>query len=385
MSASVITFANLGKKRNLKTADIAPVLDELRGHGDLAQVICQLHAGFDLKNTASAMPEPIRYLLRAYELLRGRALARRTTERLFDFFARYRLKPAALAFFHGGYFLPKTLAKARAQGAITVDIAVSAHLAANAGLEQQEFGRLGLAYTGVYMRLAEEAPHLNEFEYVITMSDFAKQTYIDAGYPKERLFVAIPDIDSKRFAPSGTSPQKFRVLYMAHTQPLKGLHYLLDAWESFAFPDAELVIVGGFSEMPEELKLRYLERMHADSRITWVLGTHTPEQYYHDASVVVLPSLTEGFGRVTLEAMACGLPVITTEHARGLVEDGKTGFIVPVRDAAAIREKLEYLHQHPELAKGMGREARAAVEAKKPFGTAVYEIYQEILRREGKA
>jgi alpha-maltose-1-phosphate synthase len=99
----------------------------------------------------------------------------------------------------------------------------------------------------------------------------------------------------------------------------------------------------------------------------------------------VFPSLTEGFGRVTLEAMACGIPVITTENARGIVEDGKTGFVVPIRDAKALAEKIQYLYDNREIASEMGRQARLAVEKKKPFGEAVYEIYQEILKREGKS
>ena len=171
------------------------------------------------------------------------------------------------------------------------------------------------------------------------------------------------------------------MLYLAHTQPLKGLHYLLDAWESLGLPDAELVIIGELSEMPDELRKKYQERMQGDSRITWTAGTHTPEKYYHEASVLVFPSLTEGFGRVTIEAMACGLPVITTEHAPGIVEDGTTGFIVPIRDAQAIREKIEYLYLHPDAREQMGRSARKAVEDKKPFGEEVLEIYREILRR----
>ena len=97
---------------------------------------------------------------------------------------------------------------------------------------------------------------------------------------------------------------------------------------------------------------------------------------------MVFASLTEGFGRVTLEAMASGIPVVTTENARGIVEDGKTGFVVPIRDAEAIAEKIQYLYDHRDILKEMGKEARKAVENKKPFGKAVYEIYEEILKKE---
>ena len=96
------------------------------------------------------------------------------------------------------------------------------------------------------------------------------------------------------------------------------------------------------------------------------------------------PSLTEGFGRVTLEAMACGVPVITTENARGIVEDGKSGFVVPIRDARALGEKIEYLYSNRDAASRMGGEARASVERKEPFGKAVFRVYEEAMRREEK-
>ena len=81
--------------------------------------------------------------------------------------------------------------------------------------------------------------------------------------------------------------------------------------------------------------------------------------------------------------MACGVPVITTENAKGIVEDGETGFIVPIRDPEAIREKIEFLYNNPDVREKMGRKARKAVLEKESFADQVYGIYQEILEREG--
>ena len=132
--------------------------------------------------------------------------------------------------------------------------------------------------------------------------------------------------------------------------------------------------------MPSSLKDEYDSRIRESKNTRWVGGSIAPEEYYRQASVLVFPSLTEGFGRVTLEAMACGIPVITTENARGIVEDGKTGFVVPIRDATAIREKIEYLYRNKDIAAAMGVEARKAVESKKPFDQSLFEIYKEILK-----
>lgn len=385
MSASIVTFANLGRKQNLRTTDMLPLIEAFIEKGVLQQIVCQINTGFHFKHTYSAIPAWLRYPMRILEKLSGKAFPRPMTEKLFDFFTARRLARTDVTLFHGGFTMPRAVLRAHILGSLTVDMSVSADLATNVALEKEELPYLGFPdYEGTYTRIAREAAHLNQFDYLIVMSEFTKKSHIAAGYPADRIYMAHIDVDAERFAPQERAHDApFRVLYLAHTQPLKGLHYLLDAWESLDLSGAELVIIGGFGEMPEELKQHYIDRIQSDPRIKWTAGTHTPEKYFHEASVLVFPSLTEGFGRVTIEAMACGLPVITTTHAPGIVEDGKTGFVVPARDAQAIKEKIEYLYHHPDIREQMGKAARKAVEDKKSFGEAVFEIYRDILRREG--
>jgi glycosyltransferase involved in cell wall biosynthesis len=264
---------------------------------------------------------------------------------------------------HGCFFLPKTVQRARILGSKVVDISVSAYFHANAQLEREELTMLGFPeYAGAYSKLSEEMTPLGQIDYMILMSEFTKKTYIAAGYPEDHIFIAHLDVDTERFSPAvqqEDSSSSFKVVYMAFTQPLKGLHYLLDAWEQLPhLHDAELIIAGFFADMPEELRQQYITRIQKDSRITWLPNTQIPEEYYRKASVFVFPSLTEGFGRSTIEAMACAVPVITTVHAQGIVEDGKTGFVVPIRDAQAIKEKIEYLYNHKDVALAMGEDAR---------------------------
>jgi glycosyltransferase involved in cell wall biosynthesis len=386
MSVSLITFANLGKKTNLRTTDILPIIETFEKRNELKQVVCQINGDFYFRNTYSAIPDVIRYPMRAIEKIFKITFKRRTIERLFDFFTALRLKFADVTFLHGGHVFPRAARRARALGSITVDISASAYVTANKALEKEEFEILNIkGYEGWYSRLVKEATDIREMDYRILMSEFTKRTYVEAGYPADRIFIAHIDVDTERFAPVEKEEKgPFQALYLAHTQPLKGLHYLLDAWESLSLPDAELQIIGMFTDMPPELSDRYLSRIEKNKSIKYMAGTHTPEEYLRNASVFVFPSLTEGFGRVTLEAMSCGLPVITTEHATGLVEDGKTGYVIPIRNSAIIAEKLKYLYENRDVLKKMSKEARHAVETKKPFGEAVLEIYQEILLRNNK-
>ena len=82
--------------------------------------------------------------------------------------------------------------------------------------------------------------------------------------------------------------------------------------------------------------------------------------YYQEASVFVLPSLNEGMSNALLEALACGLPIIATDTggSKELVTDGENGFIVKMKSAADIAEKLERLIQDTELRQRFGEASR---------------------------
>ncbi len=80
-----------------------------------------------------------------------------------------------------------------------------------------------------------------------------------------------------------------------------------------------------------------------------------PAEGYRSSTIFVLPSLEDGWGVVVSEAMACGLPVIVTEHtgAKDIVDEGINGFIIPSRDVAAIKEKIILLYNDKKLREKM--------------------------------
>ncbi len=362
-----------------------PVIEAFHARGELGQVICQVNTGFSVPGTSSAAPIAIHYFLRALERFFHISVSRQSANALFDRFASWRMRPAQAWLLHPGNALPRSLERARRLGAISINIATTAHLRTNAALEKEELAALGCAaYEGVYENLDRQLTHANEFDYVIALSEFVKDSYVQAGFPSDRIFVAPTDsADLSTFSPDAQGAQgTFRLLYIGYTTPLKGLQYLLDAWGKLHLPDAELVLVGGYGDMPAEVKERFDALIAKDPSIRWTGSTRDPQQYYREASAFAFPSLTEGCPRVVLEAMASGLPVITTENAPSIVEDGKTGFIVPIRDAGALMQRILYLYTNRDIGRAMGKEARTAIERKQSFGEAVFEIYQEILKRE---
>lgn len=147
-----------------------------------------------------------------------------------------------------------------------------------------------------------------------------------------------------------------RAIFVGSLGQRKGLSYLFEAIRALG-SGVELTVIGTKPLQPcaaldDALKaVRWIPSCpHAE-----VLA----EMAAHD--VFVFPSLFEGFGLVLLEAMAMGLPILTTAHTAGpdLIEDGREGFIVPIRSAAAIAEKLEFLRSNRSVVREMGKLAAA--------------------------
>jgi glycosyltransferase involved in cell wall biosynthesis len=111
---------------------------------------------------------------------------------------------------------------------------------------------------------------------------------------------------------------------------------------------------------------------------------------YSQGSVLVLPSIEEGLALVQAQAMACGLPVIATTNtgAENLFGDGVEGFIVPIRNPVAIRDKVEWMIGHPIERTDMGAAALRRVKSFggwNRYGEQYLAMYREILARKRRA
>ena len=148
--------------------------------------------------------------------------------------------------------------------------------------------------------------------------------------------------------------ERLRVLFVGALSQAKGLGYLLEA-AAHLEREIELALIGKRVSpvIPSQTVL---------DRYKWIPSLPHDELLAeisrHD--VLVLPSLHEGFGLVIAEAMAQGLVVITTSNTAGpdLISDGIDGFIVPIRSAEAIEEKLNYLMTNRKLLSEMKRAAQ---------------------------
>jgi glycosyltransferase involved in cell wall biosynthesis len=214
---------------------------------------------------------------------------------------------------------------------------------------------------------------------IIVLSSAARRSFEQFGYAA-KAEVVWPGVDHLFFtpAPELKPPRLFRACYVGRVEVAKGVGYLLQAWKRLGLVRAELLLVG---EVKLEMDSLLKSCAGANVRLVGVLPPKEVSERYRESSVFVFPSANEGLGMVLLEAMASGLPVISTEKtgAPDFVSEGKEGFVVPARNVDALADRILWCYQHPEETMAMGRAARAKVE--REFRLSHYEERQVALYR----
>ena len=198
----------------------------------------------------------------------------------------------------------------------------------------------------------------------------------------ERIELVPPGVDHAFFAP-GNRVQARRalglpaggemLLFVGRIQPLKGLDVAIGALAALTeHPDAFLVVVGGPSGPQGCSELARMHRLVDDLGVARRVHFLPPQRhellstFYRAADVALVPSRSESFGLVALEASACGTPVVATAVGglRTLVDDGTTGYLVEDRDPAVFaRAVAALLNDRPQAA----RMARAAAQRARTY------------------
>ncbi|MFB2773247.1 glycosyltransferase family 4 protein [Pelatocladus sp. BLCC-F211] len=196
-------------------------------------------------------------------------------------------------------------------------------------------------------------------DHIFVASSFTRKSLLDVGVQPEKISVIPYGSPIQYFQPQTKTDQVFRTLFVGRVAPGKGIHYLLKAWQELQLSEAELLLVG-INEFPKNWLSQYRDIF----RYVPSVPHASLNEYYSSANVLVFPSLLEGFGLVLLEAMACGIPIITTTNTAGpdIITDGVEGFIIQIRDVEALKEKLEWCYCHPQELAEMGRAARRKAE-----------------------
>lgn len=201
-----------------------------------------------------------------------------------------------------------------------------------------------------------------------------KEDVIKLGCPEKKIITLYIGINTEKFKLRKQlykSDGEIKVLMCGRFVEKKGFEYGIRAFAKIAKTHKEAVLyIIGKGELEDKLK-ELSKSLNLGSKIKF-LGVLTHQQVQkqmEESDIFLAPSITaknkdkEAIPSVIKEAMATGLPVVSTYHAGipELVINGKTGFLVPEKDIDKLSDKLSYLIEHPKIGDKMGKEGRGIV------------------------
>jgi starch synthase len=207
---------------------------------------------------------------------------------------------------------------------------------------------------------ARKDAELDLADLVVVPCEWARESLSFSRRSLNKPILKIPyatpaaDVPVRKERPRGP----FTVLFAGQIGVRKGVPLLLEAWKRLALKDARLLLAGSMN-----LDEKYLGRYSGFDYLGALPRVRLLE-VMKEVDLFVFPSLAEGFGLVIGEAMAIGLPVLTTRNTGGpeLITDGCEGWCVPAHDINALAERIEWAHRHRDAAYEMGIMARRRAE-----------------------
>lgn len=255
----------------------------------------------------------------------------------------------------------ETIIKAKEKGKIFILERGSSHYTDQMNILQEEHEKHKLKYKPSFLMWQRELLEYELADYISIPSSFVKRTFVEQGVSEDKLLVNPYGVDLSEFRQIPKEDNVFRIIFAGGGSLRKGYHYLLQAFYELNLPNAEVWHLGSVND---EIK-PFLDKYKTDK---WILKGHIPQKelykYYSQGSVFVLPSLEEGLAMVQAQAMSCGLPLICTTNTGGddlITKDGEEGFVIPIRDIEALKEKILYLYENQDVCKKMGEKAKQRV------------------------
>jgi glycosyltransferase involved in cell wall biosynthesis len=222
---------------------------------------------------------------------------------------------------------------------------------------EPEYARIGLRLTDFCPYDAEYFAQEDE-EYALTdfhcaASTVVRDQLVGMGISAERIWLVPYGADERLFYP-GEAPRTsgFRIVFAGLLGLRKGLKTLLDALALLQRDEWRVDFYGG--DLPEAQPDLARYRGKASLSFHGPLSQGALAQIFREGSVLVLPSMEEGFGLVVPQALNCGMPAIVSDRVGGkdLLQHRKNGSIFPVGDAAALAAELEWWAANPRRVSG---------------------------------
>jgi UDP-glucose:(heptosyl)LPS alpha-1,3-glucosyltransferase len=206
--------------------------------------------------------------------------------------------------------------------------------------------------------IVEDAPYRKGVKQIVAISEMVKRDIVDYyGIPEEKVVVIYNGVDTEHFHPRnkeyreeirsryGLSPQDVVLIFVSHNFRLKGLRYLMQALPLIKKKNGniKLLVVGRDHNGPY---WRLAKKLGCEEDVFFAGGVRDLERYYPSADILVHPTFYDACSLVVLEALASGVPVITTRSngAGWIISEGKEGFVIDdPSDIKTLAEKIVVL------------------------------------------
>ena len=254
----------------------------------------------------------------------------------------------------------------------------STHISFQNKILEEEFKNLKIDKIPIDKRIIEkEIREYNLSDYIFVPSAFAKKTFIENGINEKKIIKVPYGTNLDEFYAEENISKQFTIISTGHISVRKGSLYLLEAFNELNLDDSKLLMVGNI----EKELFPFLKPFFLNPNI--IFQKHVNQKklrsFYNNSNLFVTSSLEEGLAVVQIQAMACGLPLICTPNSGGeeLIEEGKNGFVCPIRDKDYLKNKIIYFYNNREELKIFGKNSN--YKAKNYFSWDKYsqDIYEE--------
>ncbi len=307
---------------------------------------------------------------------------------LFDYFASIYLKNKKTDIFVGwSGFSKRSFEKLSNINCVKVLERGSSHIQFQHRVLKKEYEKLNLKANLPSEQIIKK--ELKEYEladYICVPSNFAKKTFVNMGIDKNKVHVFHLGVDLNKFSfeeKKQSKNKKIQIISSGEVSIRKGSHQLMDAFIELNLNNCELLFAGNIEN---GLKDYFYKKKRDNIKFLGSLDENSLNKIYNESDIFILNSIEDGFGMVIPQAMACGLPIITTFNtgASEIVVHGKNGYVINSGDKLILKEKIKKLYLDQNLRDEMSKNSIQIIYNKfswDNYGRKVVEFYEQIYKK----